>query len=220
MCIRDRPKGDPIGRRGLPSGRIALDGLLARLRILLVAAGSEGIQGERLAAALELAKGTRALRALVAYGQVHHHIHQIVGVPGKGYFWGDCVEGLYKRMARSCEKFGRDYFYKGALMKRQGLAMATVQMVFNFMEHEVPAARRFNDDLAALVASEGVTVADVMNAMVGSLRETPEGRAVLADVGRKHADVLVAAETLERLGEELEKIRNELLAAATRASAV
>ncbi len=215
----NRRKGDALGRRGLPGDRAALDAMLAALCERLRTAGAVGIRGEQLAAEMALDKGTRALRALVAYGQVHHHIHQIIGVPGKGYYWGPAVDGLAARMIRSAERYGRDYLYKAALLKREGLAMAAVQQVFSFVEHAGPRPGGFDDDLAALAASEGVTVTDVLETFVARLRESDAGRAALAAVADKHADVLITAAVAKRLAAKLDDVKNDFLTAFARALA-
>ena len=212
----ERTPGDPLGQRGLPETRYGLDFLAQDLCRRLQAAGSTGIRGRQLVAELAL-QDTRALRLLVAYARVHKHVHQIVGVPGSRYFWGDCFEkGLYKQAIADCQRRGRCYFFIAALHGRQGTAMAAAQMVFDWFEQQVPPEARRSDDLAALVAAEGVGVADVLDAIITRLAATAEGKKALADVGQRHAQVLLPAEVLARLATKLADLREEVLGMAKR----
>jgi len=117
-------------------------------------------------------------------------------MPGSGYFWGPSSPDEVRHVIQLASRMARCWFYIAALHKREGTAMAAVQMVFNFMEAHRPDDPRQADDLAALVASEGTSVADFLHAFVARLATTDHGRRVLADVGRRHADVLVPADLL------------------------
>ena len=213
-----RPRGDPLGIRGLPEDRLSLDALLQNLCDRLVVCGAHRIRGKQLADELGL-PSTRALRLLVAYGRVHHHYHQIVGLPGDGYCWGDADPEVYKRTIADNERRARCHFFIAALHRRQGTAMAAVQLIFDFMEHQIPASRRRNDDLSALVAAEGVSTTDFLDAFISSLAQSDEGRATLAQVAAKHADILVPKVDLEAALSQLDQVRALLTGAARRVSA-
>ena len=176
---RRRPAADPIGRRGLPETREALDRLLTELCARLKSAGNRGLRGRQLAEEMGLGADTRAVRELVAYARVHKRIHQIVGVPGSRYFWGDAVPDLYVRMIRHAERCGRDWFYLAALFRRQGLGDALAQQVFDFLRPDA------GDELAALVARDGADAGDVLEALLNRLAETPAGQARLERLRRR-----------------------------------
>lgn len=178
---RRKPAADPIGRRGLPETREALDRLLMELCARLKSAGKHGLKGLQLAFELRLGRDTRAVRELVAYARVHKRVHQIVGVPGMRYYWGDAVEGLYERMIRHAERCGRDWFYLAALLRRQGLGDALAQQVFNFLRPDA------GDELAALVTRDGADAGDVLEALIDRLAETPAGQARLERLRRRFA---------------------------------
>jgi len=213
----ERPQADPLGQRGLPAARRELDLLADSLCRRLPAAGSDGIPGRILCRLLDV-PDTRALRLLVAYARVHLHVHQIVGRPGSGYVWGDVdsTGGIYRRAVADNRRRGRCHFFIAALHSRQGPAMEAVQLVFDFMEHEVPADQRHNDDLSALLAATGTDIADFLDAFVTRLAATDKGQKILADAGQKHADILLPAETLTAVAADLEAARQKLLAAARR----
>lgn len=178
---RRRPAADPIGLRGLPETREGLDRLLTELCARLKGAGNAGLRGRQLAEELGLASDTRAVRELVAYARVHKHVHQIVGVPGDRYYWGDAVEGLYERMIRHAERCGRDWFYLAALFRRQGLGDALAQQVFDFLRPDA------GDELAALVARDGADEGKVLEALIDRLASTPAGKARLGRLRRRFA---------------------------------
>jgi hypothetical protein len=212
----ERPKGDPLGLGGLPEVRDGLDYLVDDLCRRLASFGRDGIGGRWLANTLHL-RNTRSLRLLVAYARVHLHRHEIVGLPGQGYVWGECDRAVYKKSILDNMKRGRCHFFIASLLKREGSAMAAVQMVFDWMEHEVPTSDRHNDELAALVASEGVNVATFLDTMVRRLAETERGREVLAQVGQNHAAVLIPKEILTATIKKLDEVRDELLTAGATA---
>lgn len=200
---------DCLGIRGLPKMRYELDALAHRLCQRLAAAGGAGVTGSRLATELGLTS-TRALRLLVAYSRVHHHYHQIVGLPGFGYLWGECAPAVYKTAIRCAERMARCFFFIAALHRRQGAAIAAVQLMFDFLEYNVPEGQRHHDDLAALVASEGVNVTQFLDSFMGSLAETDQGRRVLANVGRRHAAVLVPEAERTAMLKDLDALRDRL----------
>lgn len=102
-----RPAGDPIGLRGLPADRAALDALLANMVERLKVCGETGLRGPQLAAELRLA-GTRPLRLLRAYAELCRGIYQIVGIPGGGYKWTEDA-AAHHQASREAERRGRDY---------------------------------------------------------------------------------------------------------------
>jgi len=186
------------------------DALAAELCQRLEAAGPRGIGGSRLAQDMHLA-GTRSLRRIIAHARVKHHRHEIVGLPGDGYFWGPFDPEKVNRVIAQCARFGRCYFFISSLLKRQGAAMAMVQMVFDFMESRAGGGSREADDLAALVASEGVTPIVVLEQMITRIADTQEGRDALAALGRKHASVLLPRDTIDKVLALLEQTRTALL---------
>ena len=214
--LSNRRAADPIGLRGLPATRAELDNLAGELCGRLRIAGSGGIRSRQLVEELGLTD-TRALRLLVAYARVHHHRHEILGVPGNRYYWGPVVPKLVSHVIADCERRARCYFFIAALHRREGTAMAAVQLMFDWFDTNVPAGSRRADDLAALTAAEGVGVSDVLDAFLERLAASTDGQKILAEAGRKHAAVLLPAELLRRLAGKLEQARAELLAAARRA---
>jgi len=167
------------------------------------AAGPKGIGGKRLAEDMHLAS-TRQLREVVAWARVKDHRHEIIGIPGAGYFWGPALSpAKIRQVINTARRMGRCWFYIGSLLKREGTAMAAVQMALDFAEHRPGEGA---DDLAALVASEGTTVADIMDAFMTELSRTEAGREALAAAGEKHADLLMP-----------QKLQGELIALMERA---
>ena len=207
---RARLGGDPLGLDGFPRHRAALDFMVRQLCRLLRA--GETWTGRLLAERVFHADDTRRVRHLVAYARVHHHIHQIVGLPGSGYVWAeaDSQEGRKQLAAAvaTATRMGRCFFYIAALHRRQGTAMAAVQMVLDFMGDH-PADRQ-PDELAALVASEGASVEGFLDAFVGTLAKTDKGRAALAGVGARHAAVLLPRDLITGVADKLAGIANEL----------
>lgn len=211
-----RPPADPIGLRGLPTFREDLDRLVTSLCARLEAAGSNGVRGKQLVEELRL-RDARALRLLVAYTRVHQHNRNIVGVPGCRYYWAPAVPRLVAKMIRDARWRARCYFLIAAVLEGHGVASSMVQLMFDFMSVNVPAEKRRADDLAALMAAEGVTPEIFLDTFVGRLAETDEGKKALAGVGTKHAAVLLPAETLKRLAGKLDELKADLLAAGRRA---
>lgn len=201
-----RPKADPLGLSGLPTKRDDLNYMVLRLCQYLINAGKTGIGGKGLARLLFDSTDTRTVRHLVAYARVHKHRHEIIGLPGSGYAWGPAAPELYQRSIGDNEQRARDHFFIAALLKRQGVAMGAVQMIFDFMGHNVPADRRRDDNLAAMFAAEGTSVSDFLDAFVTELAKTEDGKRVLADAGRKHAAYLLTGEAFEQLRVEVRSI--------------
>ncbi len=206
-----RPQADPLGRAGLPACRLDLDALVDRMTGILQAVGVSGIGGGELAARLGIGP-PRTLRLLVAYARVHHHVHQIVGIPGSGYFWGDCKPGLYHDAIADATKRGRCYFFIAALHKRKGTAIAAAQMVLDLF-HQHDHADRHNDELAAMVAAEGADVGDLFDAMITQLAETADGRQVLSNATAKHADLMIPAAAFEGVLAQLDTLKGSLTSA-------
>ena len=204
-----RPQADPLGSYGLPAERHDLDALVGEFANEVKVAGVGGIRGSLLARLLGL-KDTCQLRALVAYARVHHRMHQIVGAPGRGYFWGDCAPLLYSQAIRDATRRGRCYLFIAALHKRLGPAVAAAQMVLEFMNHGVAAADRHDDELAAMVAAEGTTTADLLEAIIEMLAASDEGRAALAAAGQRHVELLISQDTLAGIVGEVDALRGKL----------
>lgn len=207
---RTRPAADPLGMRGLPDRRDALDGLWRGLCDRLAAIGPRAIEGRALVVQMGL-RDTRALRLLVAYGRVWHHEHKIVGVAGSGYLWGGDDPKVYKAAAEDARRRGRCYLFLSALFRRQGSAMAIAQLALDAVGHGAGEAGPPADDLAALVAAEGVRIGDVLGALIGVLSETPDGREVLQQVASEHAAVLLPASVADELARDLDAIKQRIL---------
>jgi hypothetical protein len=199
-----RLEADPIGVRRLPDDRVALNALAENLCSRLDAARCEGIRGEQLVEEL-LLSGSRALRLLVAYVRVWGGVHQVVGLPGDRYYWGDHVPGLYERIERDCRRRARCYFYIASLHERKGSAMAAAQLVFDFCRQ--PSERGGGDDLTALIAAEGVKPEDVVSKFVEILAGTDEGRASLARLAEAHADVFLPESARSELLGHVDQLR-------------
>ena len=134
-------------------------------------------------------------------------------MPGRagGYFWAPCVsDDFRKHVAAINGRMGRCFFYLRSLIQRKGIAMAAVQTVFDWVER--PTDSKQNDDLAALVAAEGITMTDVFESMVTRLGETEEGKKVLQTVGTKHAELLVPRDVLDDALAAVDGARMSLLA--------
>jgi len=203
----------PLGVRGLPAVRAELDAMVTDLCSRLAAAGDGGIRGSQLAEELGLEGNTRPVRLLVAYARTHHHRHEILGVPGEGYYWGPAVgPEAARRIANMARRMGRCWFFIGSLLKREGAAMATVQMIFDFMQ-TAPGSGEY-DDLATLVAAEGTSVAHVLDGIITRLGQSDEGRKALADIGRKHAEVMLPAGILDQVAREVSQAMDKLRAFA------
>lgn len=217
---RDRPPADPLGRAGLPQRRDRLNDRLLELCQRLWTAGGETISGVRLVEELDL-HDTRALRLLVAYGHVHHRIRQIVGVPGAGYLWGDCRAGAYRQAGAMSKRMGLCFLFNAALYSKKPPAVMAAQMVLDLGRSDSdrrPGEKdKGNDELDAWLAAEKVTPGDVIDALVAEMQRTPDGLTALADIGRRHAEVLVSAEAIDDVLARLDDARAML--AATKKSA-
>ena len=209
-----RPAADPLGRAGLPRHRAELDLMVGQLQDYLETAGDDGLTGRRLAGALLDTADTRPLRRLVAYARIHLHVHQIVGLPGRGYVWaaGDVEAGraILARAVDQATHMARCYLFIATLHRRKGAVMSAVQMIFDFMQHDVAHADRRTDDLAALFATEGASIAKFLDAFVGELAKTEAGRQALADAGRKHQQFLLPADVREQLLAQTEDVSRQM----------
>jgi len=198
-----RPPADPLGRQGFPKHRAALDLMAGQLREYLERAGEKGLTGLRLAGAILDTSDTRRLRLLVAYARVHKHVYQIVGLPGHGYKWADGTaeagRAILDEAVERATQMARCWLFIAALHRRRGAVMAAVQMVFDFMQHDVAEGDRRTDDLAALFAAEGASIEKFLDAFVGELAKTEAGRQALAEAGRKHQQYLLPAAVREQL---------------------
>jgi hypothetical protein len=215
---RPRAQADPLGLAGMPDTRADLDELLLDLCRRLRAAGPRGLRGRRLVEDLGL-PDTRALRHLIAYGHVHHRIRQIVGVPGTGYVWGDAAPEIYRSQADAAHQMGRCHLFLSMLYRREPAATQMAQLVLDFVRHgdgdeearasgESPRPR--GDELSAMMASEGVQVGDVIDALITQLSSTDDGRQVLQRVGDRHADVLIPADRLQAARTALAELQSVL----------
>jgi hypothetical protein len=166
-----RPGGDPLGQRHLPDERRHLDWLVSDLCRRLASAGQTGLRSQQLVAELGL-RDARALRLLVAYARVHHRVHQIVGVPGNRYYWGDCRPELYRQVVEDCRRRGRCYLFLASLHQRQGVAETAAGMVFDWFAADHPV-----DDLAASLAITGKAADELLRAfrdhLEGEIRQLP-----------------------------------------------
>lgn len=185
------------------------DKLAGELCERLQSLGTHPMSGKRLAEELHLS-GTRELRHLVAYARVHHHRHEIVGVPGIGYFWGPACPQLVTQAIGTARRMGRCWFFIAALLKREGTAMAAAQMIFDFMERAGDEPGREADDLETLVAAENTSLGQFLDVFVTRLAESAEGREVLANVGRKHAKLLITESARNEMLATIETLRRQL----------
>jgi len=200
-----RPQADPLGYRKLPADRDRLNNMAEELCDRLATALGDGLTSRRLVVELGL-ESARALRLLVAYCRVWGGVHQIVGIPGDRYYWGDAKPGAYQQMISDCTRRGRCYLFIAALHRRQGVAMATAQMVFDWFA-ETKVSRELNDDLAALTAAEGVKIGDVFSAFCEIMSRSDEGRTALADAGKRHASLFMPATLQQQLLANLDAVR-------------
>jgi hypothetical protein len=210
-----RPPADPLGMRGLPAERMWLDALAAEMSRRVESMGGRPLTGRRLATELaEYAAGTagmppccldtRSVRLLTRYVHVHLGDARVVGIPGSGYYWGPAAPGVVARAIADSRRRGRSAFYRASILHGSGTPAALAQLVFDFMGAGQAGDRQIDDELAALVAVQGVTMADAMSAMVERMAGTDAGRRALAEIGRRHADVLVPAEALTAIQASLE----------------
>jgi len=209
-----RIQADPLGLAGFPDTRAALNGMVTMLCRELVMAGGEARVGAELSRELFATDETRPVRHLVAYARVHRRVHQIVGIPGAGYVWADPATETGRQILGSAvdtaTRMARCFLFIAALHRRRGVAIAVVQMLFDFMQHNVPADQRRSDDLAAMFAAEGVGIAGILDAFIGELAQTAEGKATLAAAGAKHAQYLITAEAHEQLLAQVDAAASQL----------
>jgi len=196
-----RPGADPLGVAGLPESREDLNALLLDLCHRLVVAGGRFFPGRQIVAEMRL-ENERALRLLVAYGRVHHHIRAIVGVYGQGYCWADLADepaAAYALARGQAMATARCHLYLSALFSREDTAMGIVQTVFPFATTE-PA-----DDLAALLTAKGIGHEQVLEAMIAHCRQAgEEGVQAIRRVAARNQDVLIPADRLADIRRHLD----------------
>ena len=197
---RDRrhPPADPLGVRGLPETRRKLNQFLLHLCDRLIGAGGRFRKGARLVANLHL-DDARALRLLVAYGHVHHHLAQIVGMAGHGYCWGPLApKGLYATVAGQARRMGRCHLFLAALYGRGGPAAELIQLMFPFAAEAGPGTAG-GDHLHALLATHGVGPEQLADAMIQGLRDAPGGPEILGRLARRHRDVFLPVDVVAHI---------------------
>jgi len=205
---RRRRRADPIGLYDLPTTRRELNILLRHLCEILIAAGGRHVLGGRLVARLNIAD-TRTLRLLVAYGHVHHYLRAIVGTPGSGYCWGDLAgDGAYTTAALAARRMGECHFFLATLFGKAEPAAEVVQLMFAFAHNRAPSP----DDgpLHALLAARNIGPEQLADAMIAYLRDAPGGGEILRRLGHRHQDVLLPAEAIRTIRENLSAAMNAL----------
>jgi len=204
-----RPAADPIGLAGLPDTRKDLNALLMDLCRRLVTAGGPIVRGDRLVAAMSL-DNSRALRLLVAYGRVHHHIRPIVGIYGQGYCWADLADNpaeVYALARGQAIETAKCHLFLSTLFSRADDAMGLVQLVFPFAKIDAPGS----DDLAALLAAKGIDREQVLEAMIAHCRAAgDEGIAAIRRVAARHQDVMIPGDRLAAIRQNLQSALNYL----------
>lgn len=208
----DRPQGDPLGLRGLPRHRAGLDGLVRDLVATLQAAGH--LRSCQLVAALGI-DDARALRLLVAYTRVHHGRHEIIGIPGEGYLWGESPEAQLLA-AKKARRMARCYLFISTLHQRQGVAMSAVGMLFDMMEYRVD--RRPGDDLSALLAADGASIADALEVFLRELAKTDDGQKVIADVVARNREIVLSESAVAELLGDIDALRRRVSGLTRQAS--
>jgi hypothetical protein len=211
--------GDCLGLRGLPDTRIGLDALVADLLTRMQTSYPQSVASSSLVLNLGL-DDTRALRLLIAYARIHWRRHEIVGVPGEGYRWGGEDPAIYKAAGNDVFRRARCYLFLASLYRRQGTATAIAQLALDAIGHRTGIeayGHRPNDDLAALVAAEGVGVGDVLDALIGELAASEEGRQALERAGTKHAEVLMPKAVVDDIIRGLDDMRRRLLGGVAKA---
>jgi hypothetical protein len=189
----------------------AVEAAIQSLCLRMESAGGACLRGRQLAAEMGLAD-TRALRRLVALARVSRHRHEIVGVPGEGYYWGPAMPAdRVRRVIQAAGQMGRAWFYIASLLRRQGTVMAMVQQAFDFMGGRGEGSHGHDDELAALAASEGTSIAGFLDAFLVELGKTPAGRATLAEVGRRHQGLLLSEPIREAMLNKLDEMRASLM---------
>ena len=207
---KKRPSADPLGTSGLPDSRRELDGTLVDLCNRLMSLGGETIRGRQLSIEMTLSENGRTLRLLAAYGHVHHRIRQIVGIEGgDGYCWGDLAVGAYDLAARISRRKAICSLFNSSLYSTQTAVMEIAQLAFEF-GNTPGGGVQLPDGLDMLLASERITPAKVIDAMVVHLQATADGQAILADIGRRHADVLLSEQLRTDLFNELMSVANKI----------
>jgi hypothetical protein len=84
-------------------------------------------------------------------------------------------------------------------------------MIFDFMS--TPAAGE-HDELAALIASENVSMAEFLDRFMCEVRKTDEGRAALQSAARNHQDIPIPEIVRIEMLQTLDKFRSVLTGAA------
>ena len=146
-----RPPCDPIGLRGLPTSRDALDATVADLVSRIRSARERGVSGAHLAREMALS-GPRAIRALVQYAQVYHRESRVIGMPGHGYYWGHSRPDLYRQVIAECRRRARSAFARASLLQFAG-APGLHQLVLDFLAPD-PGPGEPADELSALLAAD------------------------------------------------------------------
>lgn len=211
---RSRVPADPIGLHGFGNDRRSVNAMVTLLCQDLRIAGGQPVKGKFLARQLFGTEDTRPVRKLVAYARVHKHMFQIVGVPGTGYLWADPKtawgrDALHTAIDAAMQ-MGRCFMFIASLHRREGAMISAVQMIFDFMEHNVPEGERRNDELAAMFAAEGATIEGFLDAFMAHLAKTDKGRQALATAGAKHAQWLLPEETRQAMLAHIEQAKGTL----------
>jgi len=206
---RPRPSADPMGLAGLPDTRHDLNAMLMDLCRRLVIGGGQILRGDRLVAAMGL-ENARALRLLVAYGRVHHHLRPIVGIYGQGYCWADLADNpaeVYSLARGQAIETAKCHLFLSTLFSRADDAMGLVQLVFPFAKIDAPGS----DDLAALLAAKGIDREQVLEAMIAHCRAAgEEGIAAIRRVAARHQDVMIPGDRLAAIRQNLQSALNYL----------
>jgi|GEM_PF-2642507 len=201
---RARPSADPVGLYNLPEDRDGINRLLIELCCRLAVAGGQVIKGSRLVADLGL-ENDRALRLLIAYGRVHHHVRPIVGVYGGGYCWADLADNpteFYELARAQARQTAKCHLFLCTLFARGDGAMGLIQTVFPFAKATAPGG----DDLAALLTAKGIDHEQVLEAMIAHCRQAgPDGLAAIRRVASRNQDVMISADRLARIRHRLEQ---------------
>jgi len=207
-----RAPADPLGMRGLPEDREALDETLRDLCRRLIAAKGEFLGGGYLAGSMRLTD-TRTLRLLVAYGRVHHRIREIVSMPGEGYCWGAFRPELYDAGAAQFRRMGLCYLFSAGLLRRKAPVVELAQLALDFVKQSrgPDQATTPFDEFDAWMAGEDISAGDVLDAMIKAFGATEDGRAALRYVGHKHASLLLPPETRRQLIDQLDGVRRQLV---------
>lgn len=196
-------QADPIGLIGLPDTRAELDAKLLELCNRLAAAAGQMVSAHRLVDEMHLSDD-RTLRLLLAYGHVQHRIRSLVGIEGVGYCWGDLSPGAYERAAAVAQRKGLCSMYLASLYSRKPPAVQIAQMALGFNDGR-------NDELDAWLAGENITPSGLIEAIISTFAGTAEGRMALAEVGARHADLLMPETLHKELLNMLDEMRARLV---------